>query len=154
MQWYFGKLDTADLWLSKYWAKGALSAISKAWPHVFRGSGRAIFDIKTEATPVSHEGLSGFFRSPDGVFVDDRLNPGDDGATQGILFTVNTSFVKFKEVYAAGRSYCMQHGRSGQLLVAGWARDCIASTVRDRDMETSHMAQASDTIIHVGMICN
>jgi hypothetical protein len=156
MPWYYGKIDKADLWISKYWSKGVFSSTVKVWPHVFRGRGMEIFDVRTVPTSVNIEGLNSLFRTPDAVLIEDRIdNPSRDetNGTEGIIFVVNTNFVKFKEVYAAAQKYCVDHRRSRRPLVSGWRRNCLTNAGRDRDVEMSSVAQDSDTIIHVGFLC-
>ena len=156
MPWYFGKLDKDDLWISKYWSRSVLSGLQKAWPMVFRGRGREIFDFKTVPTEVSKSDLTTDFRWSGAALITDRIVnffKDESVGTEGIVFLVNENFVKFKESYAAAGHYCNNFHRYGQVQVSGWRRICLTNAVRNRDMKFSSVADDSDTLVEIGFIC-
>lgn len=147
---YYGAIDKSDLWISKYWGRGAFTLLIKVFPRSIKD---ALIQDPT-ATSVDKEGLTKYFRTPSAVLIENRIEPYKTTGPEGIIFAANVSFVKFKELYGAAQSYCRSKERSGDVEVAGWLRSCDSSTSYSPGaMKFSNVQSDVDTIMHVGFVC-
>ncbi len=147
---YYGKIDQTDLWLSKYWGNGLFTTIL----HVMPRSLKQLVLPDTVPTSLDKEEMRTDFKNPSYALIDYRSQPLADTGMDGIIFTADAEFVKFKELYQASQHYCRTLDHSGSVSVVGWRRTCEKGDKFYNGLRNSGVTNETDAIMSVGFICN